>query len=84
MVPENINLLEEMFDFFNMIELDINDILLLLKKFNSFKNPQNISFLFNLYFKHSKFDYKKEINDFWKSFYDSLLNYIKTEKLKKY
>jgi hypothetical protein len=79
-VPENINLLEEMFDFFNMIELDMTDILLLLKKFNSFKNPQNISFLFNLYFKHSKIDYKKEINDFWKSFYDLLLNYIKNEK----
>jgi hypothetical protein len=79
-VPENINLLEEMFDFFNMIELDMIDILHLLNKLNTYKSPQNVSFLFNVYFKHSKIEYKKEINEFWITFYDSLLKFIKKEK----
>jgi hypothetical protein len=79
-VPENINLLEEMFYFFNMIELDMIDILHLLNKFNNYKTPQNVSFLFNVYFKHSKINYKKEINEFWISFYDSLLIFIQNEK----
>jgi hypothetical protein len=79
-VPENINLLDEMFDYFYMVELDMIDILHLLNKFNTFKTPQQVSFLFNVYFKHSKKDYKQEINDFWITFYDSLLKYVKSEK----
>jgi hypothetical protein len=44
-----------------------------------FITPENVPKLFDIYFNHIKLDYKKEINDFWISFYNTLIRYIRYE-----